>query len=74
MKIYVEAHEIPPEDAPPDYRPELIRVEVKESELEALMELRSKVDPNKHYIIYRHICYHDESLSKPCKLVEIGRW
>ena len=69
MKIYLEAHEVPPKDAPEGYVPETIRVEVKDSELEAMGELRGKLDPNKRYIIYRHICLHDEG--KPCRLERI---
>ena len=69
MKLYLEAREVPPEDAPPDYVPELIQVEVKDNELSAMRELRSKLDPNKRYVVYRHYCYHDEG--RPCRLERI---
>ncbi|RLG81214.1 MAG: hypothetical protein DRO09_02180 [Thermoprotei archaeon] len=71
MRIYIEALEVPPEDAPEDYSPEFVRLDATgRDEAEVLADLRALLDPRKKYIIRRHYCGHDEG--KPCRVEVIG--
>jgi hypothetical protein len=70
MKLYVEAIEEIPEGIGMDYIPEFYQVEVVGEDIErALTELKSKLDPNKKYMIRKHWCRHDEG--EACEIEEL---
>jgi len=69
MKQYVEAREIIPPDAGDDYVEEFIRLEVVTTVEDAVNDIKTMLDPDKDYNIYRHDCYHDEG--KQCLIETI---
>lgn len=72
MRIYLEAIEIPPEEAPADYTPEFIRLDATgKNEADVLRDLKMLLNPEKHYVVQKHYCYHDEG--KPCRVEVIER-
>ena len=71
MRKYLEALEIPPSDAPEDYVPEFIRLDATgRDESLVLRDLKELLSPDKHYVIRRHYCFHDEPSNRPC-VVEV---
>ena len=73
MRVYLEAVEVPPEGAPEDYQPDFIRLDATGKRIDdVLAVLESLLDPNRKYIIRKHICRHDETPKKSCS-VEVMR-
>lgn len=73
MRIYIEAVEVPPEEAPPEYIADFIRLDATDKdEASVLSDLKALLNPNKKYIIRRHYCMHDETPKKPCRVEVIG--
>jgi len=71
MRLYLEAIEIPPEEAPPEYVPEFIRINVTDKDWKAeLEELKMQLSPDKNYRIQLHYCYHDEGKACRAEVIE----
>jgi len=73
VRLYLEAIEILPPEAPPEYIPEFIRIDVTEKDWRTeLAQLKMQLSPDKSYRIQLHYCRHDETPIKPCKAEVIG--